>query len=344
MSKQINRQWLLARRPVGDVVVEDFRYNEAEVPRIGDGDILVRSLYFPFDASQRIYLTNHGGYLPPIQIGEAMRSMGLGQVVESRHPDYAPGDLVEGFMTWQDYVVVRTDGPMPLRKLPEGDFPITWNSSVFGVSGLTAYFGVTDVLNVGPGDIVVVSAASGATGSLCAGICKALGAKMVIGIAGGPEKCQWIVEKAGFDAAIDYKNEDIDARLRELCPEGVNAYFDNVGGDMLDTMLEHMAPMGRVLICGAMSTGYTDTAVAGPKRNFMQICVKMLKVQGILLLFYRDQLEAGAMQMAQWVKEGRLHVEETIVEGFENAPALLPTMFSGKAPGKLILKVADIAA
>jgi NADPH-dependent curcumin reductase len=238
-------------------------------------------------------------------------------------------------------VIARADGPMPLRKLPSGDFPITWNASVFGVSGLTAYFSITDVLKVGPGDVVVVSAATGATGSLCAGICKALGAKLVIGIAGGPEKCRWIVEKAGYDAAIDYKNEDLATRLAELCPEGVSCYFDNVGGDMLDTLLDHMQPRGRIVICGAMSTGYTDTAVAGPQTNFMQICVKMLKLEGILLLFYRDQIEAGARQMAQWVKEGRLHVEETVVEGFENAPLLLPTMFSGKAPGKLILKVAD---
>jgi NADPH-dependent curcumin reductase CurA len=212
---------------------------------------------------------------------------------------------------------------------------------VLGVSGLTAYFALTDVLKVAPGDVVVISAATGATGYLCAGICKAIGAKLVIGIAGGPDKCKWIVEEAGFDAAIDYKNEDLDKRIAELCPQGVTCYFDNVGGDMLDTMLVHMVPKGRIVICGAMSSGYTDTAVSGPKKNFMQICVKMLKVEGFLLLYYRDQIEAGARQLAQWVREGKLRVEETIVEGFEKAPELLPTMFSGKAPGKLLLKVAE---
>jgi len=339
MTAEINRQWLLARRPVGDVVPEDFRYVEAPIPTPGEGDVLVRVLYFAYDASQRIWLTDHGGYLPPIQIGDPMRTMGLGQVVESRHPDYAQGDFVEGFMSWQDYVIARADGPMPLRVLPKVDVPLTWHLGVFGVSGLTAYFGVTDVLKVKPGDVVFVSAATGATGSLVAGICKALGAKTVIGSAGGADKCRWIIERAGFDAAIDYKSEDLDARLRDLCPDGIDAYFDNVGGDMLDTTLLHMKPKGRIVICGAMSTNYTDVDVAGPAKNFMQICVKMLSVQGILLLFYRDQLQAGGEQLAEWIGQGRLHVEENILEGFEQAPALLATMFTGKAPGKLMLKI-----
>jgi NADPH-dependent curcumin reductase CurA len=341
MSGAINRQWLLARRPEGGVVVEDFRRVDGPIPEPGDGEVLVRVLYFGFDASQRIWLTDHGGYLPPIQIGEPMRTMAIGQIVTSRHPDYQVGDLVEGFMSWQDYILARADGPMPLRVLPKADFPITWNMSVLGVSGLTAYFGVTDVLKVGPGDTVFVSAATGATGSLVAAICKTMGAKTVIGSAGGPEKCRWIVEQAGYDAAIDYLNDDLDASLSRLCPDGVNVYFDNVGGDMLDSVLLHMAPMGRVLICGAMSSGYTDAEVPGPQKNFMQICVKMLRVQGILLLFYRDQLEEGAQQMAAWIREGRLHVEENIIEDFEQAPALLATMFTGKAPGKLILKIGD---
>lgn len=341
MDHVINRQWLLARRPSGAVQPDDFRLVEGTVPEPGEGEVLVRVLYFGFDASQRIWLTDHGGYLPAIAIGEAMRTMGIGQIVTSRHPDYEAGDLVEGFMSWQDYIIARADGPMPLRVLPRGDFPVTWNMSVLGVSGLTAYFGVTDVLRVGPGDTVFVSAATGATGSLVAAICKAQGAKTVIGSAGGAEKCHWIVEHAHYDAAIDYKTENLGTRLAELCPEGIDAYFDNVGGEMLDTALLHMAPRGRILICGAMSSGYTDVEVPGPQKNFMQICVKMLRVEGILLLFYRDRLAEGAEVMAGWIKEGRIHVEEQVVEGFERAPDLLDTMFTGKAPGKLILKIAD---
>ncbi len=341
MSKQpVNRQWLLARRPEGAVKPCDFRYREGAIPTPSEGDVLLRTLYFGYDASQRIWLTEDGGYMPPIRIGEPMRAMGIGQVVESHDPAYAAGDLVEGFMSWQDYAIVRSDGPMPLRLLPKADYPLSWNLGVFGVGGLTAYFGVTDGLKVKPGDTVVVSAATGATGSLAGGIAKALGAKKVIGIAGGPEKCRWIVEKAGYDAAIDYQNENLDARLAELCPEGVDAYFDNVGGDMLDTLLLRMAPRGRVLICGAMSSGYTDVKLKGPS-NYMRICTHMLTMQGILLFFYRDQLAEGAQQLGRWVAQGKLHVEENLFEGFEKAPELLPTMFSGKKPGKLLLKVAD---
>jgi NADPH-dependent curcumin reductase CurA len=336
-NPKINRQWVLAERPVGAVKPSDFRYQEVPIPELGDGDVLVRTLYWGFDASQRIWLTEDGGYMPSIQIGEAMRCMGVGQVVASRDPGYKPGDLVNGFMSWQDHVVARSDGFMPLRVLPKADFPLSWH---LGVGGLTAYFGVTDGLKVQPGDTVVISAASGATGHLAAGIAKALGAKTVIGTAGGPEKCRWIVEQAGYDAAIDYKNEDLDKRLAELCPQGVDKYFDNVGGDMLDTMFLHMAPRGRILICGAMSSGYTGVKLQGPQ-NYMRICTHNLTVQGILLFFYKDQLEQGARQLGQWVAAGKLHVEERIVEGFDKAPNLLPTMFSGKEPGKLVLRVAN---
>ena len=343
MQKQnstTNRQWLLARRPVGAVRPDDFRFHEGVIPVPGDGEVLVRSLYFSFDASQRIWLTDDGGYMKPVQIGEPMRTMGIGQVVTSNDPAYKAGDLVEGFMTWEDYLVARNDGPMPLRVLPGGDYPLSWNLGVFGVSGLTAYFGVTDGLKVQAGDVVVVSAATGATGSLAGAIAKAQGAKLVIGIAGGAEKCRWLVEHAGYDVAIDYKNEDLSQRLNELCPQGVNKYFDNVGGDMLDTLFLHMAAYGRVLICGAMSSGYTDVQIQGP-RNYMRICTHQLTVQGILLFFYRDQLAEGARQMVQWVTEGKLHIEEDLHDGFEKAPDLLPTMFSGKNPGKLALKVGD---
>lgn len=337
---QVNRQWLLARRPVGAVRPDDFKYHEAPIPKPADGEVLVRTLYFAYDASQRIWLTDEGGYMQPVQVGEAMRAMGIGQVVESRDPAYQKGDLVEGFMSWQDFVLARSDGPMPLRVLPKADYPLTWNMSVLGVSGLTAYFGVADVLRVAPGDTVVISAATGATGSLAGAIAKAMGARQVIGIAGGQEKCRWIVEKAGYDVAIDYKREDIGKRLNELCPQGVDAYFDNVGGEILDTLLLHMAPRGRILICGAISSGYTDTKIPGPQ-NYMRICTHMLTVRGILLFFYRDRMQEGAMQLGRLVQEGKLHVEENIFEGFEKAPALLPTMFTGKSPGKMLLKIGD---
>ena len=335
----INNQWLLKRRPAGTVSRDDFDFVSGGIPELDDGDVLVRVLYCGYDASQRIWLTDDGGYMAPIQIGEPMRCMGIGQVVESRDPGYAPGDIVEGFMSWQNYAVVRGDGPMPLRILPRADYPLTWNLGVFSVGGLTAYFGVVDGLKAGPGDTVLISAATGATGSLAGGIAKAMGAKKVIGTAGGADKCRWILETGMFDAAIDY-TADFDARLREEAPEGVTAFFDSVGGDMLDSVLLQMAPHGRILICGAMSQGYTDVRLQGPA-NYMRIATHNLTVRGILLFYYRDRLAEGALQMAQWVSEGKLCVAEHVVEGLKKAPDLLPTLFTGKEPGKLILKIAD---
>lgn len=334
-----NRQWILNRRPVGDVRPDDFSLVVGGLPQLRDGDVLVRSLYFGYDASQRIWLTDDGGYMPPIMPGEPMRCMGIGEVVESRNTDYQPGQKVEGFMSWQDYPVVRADGPMPLRVLPDAPYPLSWNLGVFGVGGLTAFFGVTDGLKVKAGDTVVISAATGATGSIACQIAGILGAR-VIGIAGGPEKCRWIMEHAGCTEAIDYKNEDVGARLSELAPNGVDAYFDNVGGDILDTLLLQMAPRGRILICGAMSQGYTDVKLQGPT-NYMRICTHQLTVQGILLFFYADRIPMAAAQLAEWVMQGRVHVQESLHQGFEKAPQLLPTMFTGKAPGKLLLKVRD---
>jgi NADPH-dependent curcumin reductase CurA len=338
---RVNRQWLLSRRPQGAVSRDDFNFVEGPVPTPGPGEVLVRTLYFGYDAAQRMWLTEYGGgYMPPIAIGEPMRTGALAQVIESNDPAYKVGDIVEGLMSWQDYLVVRSDGPMPLRVVESAAFPLTWNLGVFGVGGLTAYFAVVDGLKVGPGDTVVISAATGATGSLAGAICKQLGAKTVIGIAGGEEKCRWIVENAGYDAAIDYKNDDIDAALSRLCPDGVNAFLDGVGGEIADAMFLHMAPLGRIVITGAISSGYTGPETRGPS-NYMQICPLQLTVRGFLLLYYRDQLASGIEQLGKWLQEGCLHVEETIVDGFENAPDLLPTIFSGKKPGRLLLKVAD---
>lgn len=339
MSNNVNRQWVMAKRPVDDVKPDDFKLIEGEIPTPGDGDVLIRNLYFGYDASQRIWLTEDGGYMPPVQVNQPMLSMGIGQVVESNNPDYKQGDLVEGFTDWQDYTIVRADGPMPLRILPKADYPVTWNLGAFGVGGLTAYFGVTDGLKVTADDTVVISAATGATGSIAVQIAKIIGAR-VIATAGGAEKCQWVMDNTGADAVIDYRNEDIDARLKELAPEGVNAYFDNVGGDMLDTLFLHMAPKGRILICGAMSSGYTDVEVQGPK-NYMRICVNFLSVQGIHLFYYADQIPAGAQQLGEWAMQGKLKVFEDVHEGFEKAPILLPRLFAGKEPGKMVLKIAD---
>jgi len=337
----INRRWLVARRPVGAVKPDDFSYAEGPVPSPKDGEILVRTLYFGYDAAQRFWLTEQGaGYLPPIKLGEVMLTSGIGQVITSNNPSYKVGDIVEGLMSWQDYAPVSPDGPIPLRVLPRGNYPLTWNLSVFGVNGLTAYFGVSDGLKVKAGDTVVISSAAGSTGLLAGGIARLLGATKVIGIAGGGDKCKWLVQNAGFDDAIDYKGEDLSKRLGELFPKGIDCYFDNVGGEILNTAFMHMADRGRILICGAISSGYNDTKMQGPS-NYMQICAHQLTVQGILLPFYKDQIGAAIATLAKWVTEGNLRVHEEIFEGFQRAPELLPTMYAVKNPGKLLLHVAD---
>ncbi|WP_205910223.1 NADP-dependent oxidoreductase [Rhizobium sp. FKY42] len=336
----VNRQWVLKRRPVGPVSRADFNYVEGKPPtQLDEGDVLVRALYFGFDASQRIWLTEDGGYMDPIMPGEVMKSMGIGQVVESRHPDYKPGQMVEGFMSWQDYPIMRADGPMPLRILPPADYPLSWNLGIFGVGGLTAYFGVTAGLNVTAGETVVISAATGATGNLACQIAKLKGAK-VIGIAGGAAKCRWVLENTGADHCVDYRAPDYIEQIRALAPDGVNAYFDNVGGEMLNEMIMLMAPRGRILICGAMSQGYEDTRCEGPS-NYMQMVNNHLTMVGIHLFFYADQIPAAAQQLGQWTMEGKLRALENHQEGFEKAPDLLPTMFTGKDPGKLVLKIAE---
>lgn len=337
----VNRQWILKHRPKGEVTADDFRYEENSVPSAAnEGDVLVRVIYFGFDASQHVYVSESGGYMNPVMPGEPMRTMGIGQVVESKDPNYQPGNLVTGFMEWSDYAICRADGPMPLTLIPPVDYPLSWNLGVFGVGGLTAYFGIMGGLKVKAGDTVVISAATGATGAIACQIAKLLGAR-VIGVAGGPEKCQWIKEKAGCDEAIDYKNDNLREKMKELAPEGVECYFDNVGGDMLNEMLLHMKPLGRVLICGAMSQSYLETQTNVGPGNYMQICVKQLSVEGILLFFYADQIPKGIADLGQWVQEGKILVEEAHYEGFEKAPELLPTIFKGKAPGKMVLKIAE---
>lgn len=334
-----NRRWLLKHRPVGPVQENDFVKEITSVPtELTEGDVLVKSLYWSFDASQRIWLTKNGGYMKPIAIGDAMRTVGIGRVVESRHPDYSEGQIVEGFMAWEDYVIMRADGQMPLQILPDVPIPLTWFLGVLGVSGLAAYFGLTEGLNIKQGENLVVSAAAGSLGSLVAGMAKQLGAGKIVGIAGGPEKCKWLTEVAGYDAAIDYKNDNIAKRLAELFPGGVDNYYDNVGGDILDELFLQMRSQGKMLICGAMSSGYTSTKLVGPT-NYMRICTHNLTLKGIHLFYYTEKIPDAIKKISQWLEEGVLHVEENIVEGFDNAPSLLPSVFAGKAPGRLILKV-----
>jgi len=340
----MNRQWLLRRRPEGLVGESDFEWREVPLAPLAEGEARVRVLWLSFDPAQRGWINDVPGYVPPVQLGEPMRAGAVGQIVESRRSDFAPGDFVQGTMSWQDYVTIPAasggalDAVYPIRKV-DASVPLTQHLGVLGLTGLTAYIGMVDVGQVRAGDAVVVSGAAGATGSVAGQIAKIAGAR-VIGIAGGPEKCRWLTERGGFDAAIDYRNERVARRLRELAPDGVSLCFDNVGGETLDAMLLNLALHARVVICGGISSGYGTKPVPGPK-HYMQLVVRSARMEGFLVLHYRHRYEAALAELKAWVAAGRLQVAEDVVAGLEHAPATLRRLFEGSNLGKQLLKVAD---
>ncbi len=337
-SDQVNRQWLFASRPLQMVGPEHFEYREVPRPDVVDGTMLVRNLYFSLDPAMRAWMWPRETYIAPLEIGQVMRSLALGQVVESRRDDFAPGELVVGTFGWQDYALVQDEGPMGVHKVPPGVRP-TAMLGVLGVTGLTAYFGILDLGRPEAGQTVVISGAAGAVGSVAGQIAKTRGAR-VVGIAGGEAKCRWIQEEAGFDAAIDYKNENVRTRLRELCPQGIDVYFDNVGGPTLEAALDHLAMHARIVICGAISN-YNAQGGSGGPRNYMNLLVKRARMEGFVVFDYLPRFGEAIAQMAAWMAEGRLRDAEDIVEGFENTPQALVRLFTGANLGKQLLKVAD---
>lgn len=331
-----NRQWLLARRPQGMVSAEDFRLVETDVPAPGDDDVLLRNLVLSCDPTQRGWISRDT-YLPAVKIGEVVRSFAAGVVVESRNPKFKPGQLVQGLFGWQDYALVK---PGTLSPLPPG-VPIEMAMSVLGPTGMTAYFGLLDVGRPKPGETVAVSAAAGATGSVVGQIAKIKGCR-AIGIAGGAEKCRMLLEEYGFDAAIDYKSEDVSKRLGELCPQGVDVYFDNVGGEILDAALARLAMRGRIVLCGGIAQYSESKPPAGP-RNYLNLIVKRGRLEGFLVTDYTPRAAEAIAELAAWVKEGRLKNHVDVVEGLENAPAALARLFKGENRGKQLVHIADKA-
>jgi NADPH-dependent curcumin reductase CurA len=333
----VNRQWRLARRPQGMVQPTDFSWTEEPVPAVGEGQILVRNLYLSVDPTQRGWMARDT-YLPAIAIGDVIRSFGVGQVVGSRHEGFRQGELVQGNVGWQDYLLSDGGGPLPLTKLPaDADIPLAM--SVLGLTGLTAYFGLLEVGRPKAGETVVVSGAAGATGSVVGQIAKIQGCR-VVGIAGGPDKCAWLTGTARFDAAIDYKAEAVDRRLRELCPDGIDVFFDNVGGEILDAALANLAMHGRVVICGAISIYNEKVPPPGP-RNYLSLLVRRARMEGFLILDYMHRAGEAVAALSQWVREGKLRHQEDVQEGLENAPAALIRLFEGQNRGKQLLKIAD---
>ena len=310
------------------------RAEEGEIPTPGVGEALARVRYISIDPTIRTWMNDAPGYLPPIGIGEVVRAGGVAEVIESNSGRYSRGDLIFGMTGWQDYAIAD-EGANRMQRLPDGISP-TSALSVFGMTGMTAYFGLLDVGRVAEGDVVVVSGAAGATGSTVGQIAKIKGASKVVGIAGGPEKCAWIVDELGFDAAIDYKSENVRERLRAEAP-AIDLYFDNVGGEILNAALANIALRGRVVLCGAIS-GYNERNATGPT-NYTMLIVRRGRMEGFIILDYVDRFPAAQLEMGGWLAEGRIKAAEHIVEGLENAPDALNLLFTGGNTGKVIVKV-----
>jgi NADPH-dependent curcumin reductase CurA len=337
MPEKSNREYRLAAHPVGMVNDSDFELVESPVPEPGDGEVLLRTLYLSLDPAIRGWMTGQDTYVPGIKVGEPMRAGALAEVVESRSPDLQPGELVLGMLTWSDYTVVRP-GVDTVRPIPRQE-PITAFLSVYGATGMTAYFGVLDVARPEPGDTFVVSGAAGAVGSVAGQIAKIEGCR-VVGIAGGPKKCAWVTDDLGFDACIDYKAEDVEARLRETCPDGIDVYFDNVGGAILDAVLGQINERARIALCGMISR-YNDVELSPGPRNIFTLVPNRARMEGFIVLDYLDRFLDAILQMGQWVDEGRITYAEDVVDGLGSAPSALQRLFTGENTGKLIVKVAE---
>jgi len=339
MAELKNRQWLLAARPSGMIKESDFRWNETTVPALKDGQVVVRNLAFSFDPTQRGWMSMDT-YMPAIPIGEVMKAGTIGQVVESKRAGCAKGDLVQGLFGWEDYTVNGCEGLMGLQKLPPGTDPIL-ALSLFGTTGLTAYFGTLAVGNVKPGETFVVSGAAGATGSVSGMIAKIKGCR-VVGIAGGREKCEWLTKVAGFDAAINYKHEKVGEALTRHCPKGIDVYFDNVGGEILDDALARLAQGARVVVCGAISqyNDFGSKAPTGPK-NYFNLIMRGARMEGFLVFHFLQRYPEAIGDMYKWYAEGKLKNQVDMAHGLENAPKTIIRLFTGANFGKQLLKLAD---
>ncbi len=331
-----NAQWRLAARPVGLPKRSDWEYVEEPAPKPGDGQILVALEYLSLDPAMRGWMNEARSYVPPVGIGEVMRAGGIGRVTESRHPHFTAGELVSGMFGVQRFAVSDGQG---VRTVDTSLAPAPVHLGVLGMTGLTAYFGLLDIGRPEPGQTVVVSGAAGAVGNVAGQIARIKGCR-TIGIAGGPEKCEWLTEELGFDAAIDYKAGEIRADLRQYAPKGVDVYFDNVGGELLDEVLRRLARNARVVICGAISQYNAEQPPRGPA-NYMQLLVQRASMAGFLVFDYAERYPEAVAQLAEWLQDATLISREDVVRAkLEQFPDVFLRLFRGENVGKLILELA----
>jgi NADPH-dependent curcumin reductase CurA len=337
----VNHQVRLARRPVGMPTRQDWSFTTEAVPEPGEGAVLVKALALSLDPAMRGWMNDAKSYIPPVGIGEVMRAGGIGKVVASRNPRFATGDLLTGSLGIQEYALFsETDAKKAgLAKIDTRLGTVTQWLNVLGMPGMTAYFGLLDVGEPRPGDTVVVSGAAGAVGQTVGQLARIKGCR-VVGIAGGRAKCDWVVGELGFDACIDYKAGDVKAGLKEHCPKGVDVYFDNVGGDILDDVLSRLARGARIVICGAISQYNNTTPIQGPK-NYLSLLVNRARMQGMVVFDYTERFPAAIAELSGYLRDGRMKSKEDVVQGLENFPEALVKLFTGENFGKLVLQVAE---
>jgi hypothetical protein len=341
LSALQNHQVRLASRPVGEPTRENWSFTTEAVAEPAEGGVLIKTLYLSLDPAMRGWMNDAKSYIPPVGINEVMRAGGIGEVIASKNPNFAVGDLVNASLGVQEYCLIPVD---QLKR--SGIFkidtrlgtPTQW-LNVLGMPGMTGYFGLMDVGQPKPGETVLVSGAAGAVGQTVGQVAKVKGARAV-GIAGGKAKCDFVVNELGFDACIDYKAGSVRDGLKEHCPNGVDVYFDNVGGEILDHVLAKINRKARIIICGAISQYNNTTAVQGPK-NYLSLLVNRARMEGIVVFDYADRYHLAVAEMAGYLKDGRMKSREDVVKGLDTFPETLMKLFKGENFGKLVLQVAD---
>ncbi|MEN3291754.1 MAG: hypothetical protein V7642_1007 [Burkholderiales bacterium] len=335
-----NQQFRLAARPVGMPKPADWNFTSEAVRSISDGEIVVKVLYLSLDPAMRGWMNEGKSYVRPVGIDEVMRAGGIGKVIASKSPAFAVGDHVSGMTGVQRYWAgPANDKTAGFHKVDPRAAPLPTYLNALGMPGMTAYFGLLEVGRPMPGETVVVSGAAGAVGQSVGQVAKHKGCR-VVGIAGGKDKCDFVVNELGFDACIDYKNGSVREGLKAHCPQGVDVYFDNVGGDILDTVLTRINMKARIVICGAISQ-YNNTApVKGPS-NYLSLLVNRARMEGIVVFDYAERYHLGVAEISRWMREGTFKTREDVVDGLENFPRALLMLFEGKNFGKLVLRVSE---
>lgn len=335
---EVNRVWRLRKRPVGDIRDGDLSLEEEPIPKPADGECLFRLNYLSLDATNRMWMSDIQQYMPPVAIDDPMRGVVCGTVIKSNNPAFKEGEIVSGLGTWADYQIGSPETVSVLEN--SGSVPVIDAFGTFAIAAPTAYIGLLEISEPKAGETVVISTAAGSVGSIVGQIAKIKGCH-VVGITGTDEKCKWITKDLGFDEAINYKTENLSEALARTCPNGIDVYFENVGGEILDTCLAHMNMYGRVTVCGLIAH-YNSSEEMPRIKNYPLILMNRLKIQGFIILDYMDRYPEAITAITQWMAEGKIKVQQDVVDGLENAVETVKKLYNGTNTGKLMVRVQDV--